>query len=43
MVVARRWTSVPVPRLPGPAVMELKKCGVWEEDLLLVEGVLVPG
>ena len=43
MVVSRRWTSVPLPRLPRPLGMELRKRGVWEEDLLSAEGVLVPG
>ena len=43
MVVALRWTLVPLPRLLGPPGMELRKHWVWEEDLLSAEGVIVPG
>ena len=43
MVVAGYWTSMPPPRLPGPLRLELRKGVVYEEDLLSVEGVLVPG
>ena len=41
--MAQWWPSAPLPGLPLPPGMELMKGGVYEEDLLSVEEVLVPG